>query len=69
MHHRLGLYCKLQTLQSYICMQRQNICLEIGGRSSAGPHVSLALLQNGVVHRDLKLENILLDQDLNVKVR
>jgi len=26
-------------------------------------------LQNGVVHRDLKLENILLDQDLNVKVR
>lgn len=27
-----------------------------------------ALLQNGVVHRDLKLENILLDQDLNVKV-
>lgn len=28
-----------------------------------------ALLQNGVVHRDLKLENILLDQDLNVKVR
>lgn len=26
------------------------------------------VLQNGVVHRDLKLENILLDQDLNVKV-
>ena len=26
------------------------------------------LFQNGVVHRDLKLENILLDQDLNVKV-
>lgn len=25
-------------------------------------------MQNGVVHRDLKLENILLDQDLNVKV-
>lgn len=28
----------------------------------------LLSLQSGVVHRDLKLENILLDQDLNVKV-
>lgn len=33
-----------------------------------GPRV-FDVLQNGVVHRDLKLENILLDEDLNVKVR
>lgn len=27
------------------------------------------LLQNGVVHRDLKLENILLDDNCNIKVK
>lgn len=28
----------------------------------------LFLLQNGVVHRDLKLENVLLDENCNIKV-
>lgn len=28
----------------------------------------LILFQNGVVHRDLKLENVLLDENLNIKV-
>lgn len=28
-----------------------------------------SLFQNGVVHRDLKLENILLDDNFNIKVR
>lgn len=28
----------------------------------------LVLFQNGVVHRDLKLENVLLDENLNIKV-
>lgn len=27
-----------------------------------------SLFQNGVVHRDLKLENVLLDENLNIKV-
>lgn len=26
------------------------------------------LFQNGVVHRDLKLENVLLDENCNIKV-
>lgn len=26
------------------------------------------LFQNGIVHRDLKLENVLLDENLNIKV-
>lgn len=32
-------------------------------------HFYIPLLQNGVVHRDLKLENILLDANGDVKVR
>lgn len=28
----------------------------------------LVLFQNGVVHRDLKLENVLLDENHNIKV-
>lgn len=28
----------------------------------------IILFQNGVVHRDLKLENVLLDENLNIKV-
>lgn len=32
------------------------------------PHFFSSLFQNGVVHRDLKLENILLDDNFNIKV-
>lgn len=58
-HCSLGLYiyCGTLTLQSSVCIQKP----------SDQPHWS-CLLQIGVVHRDLKLENILLDEDMNVKV-
>lgn len=50
-------HCGTLTLQSSVCIQKP----------SDQPHWS-RLLQIGVVHRDLKLENILLDEDMNVKV-
>lgn len=31
-------------------------------------YLFLFVFQNGVVHRDLKLENVLLDENCNIKV-
>lgn len=62
-----GCYCIVNISSfslMFACREKRSEC-KTGGRTS---RVS-ALFQNGVVHRDLKLENILLDQDLNVKVR
>lgn len=47
------------------------LCLRLLALSSRPlPFSSLSVfsLQNGVVHRDLKLENILLDDNCNIKV-
>lgn len=52
----------------FACREKTFDCKQEGGAVQNLTCVS-ALFQNGVVHRDLKLENILLDQDLNVKVR
>lgn len=50
-------------------MRREDIRLWTRSAMQHRTSCFAALFQNGVVHRDLKLENILLDQDLNVKVR
>ncbi len=55
---------------SVVCLPAERKCLTVNWREEQRRTSCVsALLQNGVVHRDLKLENILLDQDLNVKVR
>lgn len=56
-HGSLGLHSGSLALQSNVCIQNP----------FEWPYCS-CVLQIGVVHRDLKLENILLDEDMNVKV-
>lgn len=43
----------------------EKILLQIAQR----PHDAVNVFQKGVVHRDLKLENVLLDDNYNIKVK